>query len=706
MPGSRVRLFASLLERQRQRGLPSDEAIQSIVDAVAHAMDTDVATLYVLDSSAGELVLAATRGLARSGVGFVTLRLGEGISGTAALRRSPVTCSDVSQNTVFKLIPGFDQSRYESILAVPIVLDDEVIGALNVQTTAVHQYGESEIQDLVGIARTIAQTVKHYWSEGDLALRLRGPKLLSSVDGILAASFGPTQICEQVATALNAILPNAQSIVAFKASDSLQTVPNTSPAPVLLSAMTACVECGQAVELESGEMSILALPLRGQNTVCGVLAIAAGNSAPTPWDLAHVRHYLEALTDRVGLALEPLILHLRRESQPAHEATTAGSSLYADLVERVLQDRGLEEVVEAAGRACNAEIAVVDVFGTTMAGNVPADVDVDLQLTAGGHSLGRLLSSASPRHLPGLETAAQVISLELAKSKVRFEVEGQLRGGVLELLLSGADIDGRELQARASLVGLDLRRDYTPVMFAFDTSSRLELTSPMATRSLIRAVQRHLGAPPDSVAFHRPDGLLVLVNNCGPRLQAKVGEVLEELRFLAHLDVVGTGVGTAASRPADYAGAVKKAMLAATLGVRLGMNKPVTSSELGVQGLLLAVEDSDQLREYVQSQIGPLLSSDEKSGGDLTRTLGAYHTSGERLSVAAKLLSVHVNTLKYRLARIESLTGRSLRDPIARFNMYLALYALRLAEPRHPTVIPDELSSIRLATLANARTAS
>lgn len=132
------------------------------------------------------------------------------------------------------------------------------------------------------------------------------------------------------------------------------------------------------------------------------------------------------------------------------------------------------------------------------------------------------------------------------------------------------------------------------------------------------------------------------------------------------------------------------------------MSKPMTSDHLGVHGLLLAIADSEQLREFVQGQLGPLFSSDDKNGGDLTRTLEAYHTSGERLSPAARLLSVHVNTLKYRLARIESLTGRSLRDPIARFNLYVALYALRLVEPGHRTLIPDELQNLQLATADNA----
>jgi sugar diacid utilization regulator len=532
-------------------------------------------------------------------------------------------------------------------------------------------------------------------------LRLRGPTLLSSVDGILTASLGPAQICEQVSRALNAILPNARNVVAFNEFDSLRPVPSDA-SPALISALTACVETGEPVEIEAGDTTMLALPLKGHELLCGGLAVSAGNSNPAPWELAHVRHFLQSLADRVGLALEPVIRRLRQESQPSSESAPSASSLYADLVELVLQDRGLTEVVDAAAKACEAEIAIVDVFGTPMAGVMPAQIDVELQLTAGGHTLGRLLSSSPARDVAGLETVAQVVSLELAKSKVRFEVEGQLRGSVLDLLLSGEEMDGRELQARASLAGLDLRQEYTPVMFAYNTSDQPDLAGPMAIRSLMRAVQRHLGNPPESVAFSRREGLLVLASAGDGRLLSRVGRFLEELRMLARLDVVGTGIGSPAKAPADYAAAVKRAMLAATLGMRLGLSKPVTSEHLGVHGLLLAIDDLDELREYAQSQIGALLSADDRSGGDLTRTLEAYHASGERLSVAAKLLSVHVNTLKYRIARIESLTGRSLRDPIARFNMYLALYALRLAEPSPVGARQDEMGGLRLAAEANA----
>jgi sugar diacid utilization regulator/putative methionine-R-sulfoxide reductase with GAF domain len=701
--GSRLRLFTSLLERQRQREPLPDEALQSIVDAVARAMDTQVATLYRLDSSAGELVLVATRGLPRSGIGFVTLNLGEGISGAAAMSGEPVNCSDISEDRAFKLIAGFDQSRYQSILAVPIVLQDSVIGALNVQTEEVHTYSDAEIIDLCAIARTIASMLDRYWNDGDLALRLRGPALLSNIDGILAASLGPKQVCDQLLKTLIAVLPTAQSAVAITISGKRQITPPSLEADSFLrNALEQCLESGLAIELDDRDGAGLALPLAGQSSINGALAVSTlGHQIP--WKLPHVRNYLDALAQRVGRALESTTINANTEVLRAQETPDQGASLYGELVELVLQDHGLEEVVSAASRACETAIGVVDVFGCLLAGVALESPEVDLELTAGGQRIGRLLASTRLPDASALETVARVVSLELAKSKVRFEVEGQLRGDVLDRLLSGNELDIRELQARANIAGLDLRLPYTPVMFMFDVASKPELSSAIASRSLMRALQRHLGEPPASLAFSRPDGILVLVANFNPRLETKLQRVGEELQFLTRLPEIATGIGTSASEPIEYPTAVKKAVMAATLGARLGYGRPVTSDRLGVNGLLIAISDSEHLREYVQSQIGSLLASDEKSGGDLTRTLDAYHRSGERLSVAADLLAVHVNTLKYRLARIESLTGRSLRDPIVRFNMYMALYALRLTQPSHPATLSDELPGTKLAQEANVR---
>lgn len=696
MAGSHVRLFASLLERLRQRDLPSDDAIQAIVDAVARAMGTEVATLYVFDACSDELVLAATQGLARAGVGFVTLKMGEGISGRAARTGQPVSCPDVRGEPSFKLIPGFDQSRYRSILAVPVMDEGKLVGALNVQSVTVRDYDRWATMELEAIAALIAPMLSRYWNRGDLALRLRGPQLLSSVDGFVAATLGPASICEELASGLTRILPDIRCSVALRMPDAASELMGVDPGPLVEESLAQSMAEGDVVEQSSEDTAVLALPLQGESMVCGSLAVWTAAAISPPWKQAHVLHYLQTLSVQVGLALERM-LAVRPDTH--NEAPSEESTLYSDLVELVLQDRGLDKLVEEASRACDTEIGIVDVFGTLLVGHIPERTMTDLPLKASDQLLGRMLASVSLRERPALETIAQVASLELAKWKARFEVETQLRGDVLDALLAGSMVEGRELQARTSLVGLDLRRCYTPVMFAFDTNANL--ASPLAIRSLVKAVHHHFGEPPAAVVFQRAEGLLALVSDCQDSPTAQVTKVVRDFRALAGLQCVGTGIGTPTQKPAEYAASVKRAMLSAMLGLRLGMSGPVNRHRLGVHGLLLAIDDTERLREFVDEQLGVLLTWDDKTGGNLIRTLEAYHISSEHLRPAARSLFVHVNTLKYRLARIEALTGRKLDDPVERFNMYLALYVLRLIEPNHSTLQPDESFEPDLAEMDN-----
>jgi hypothetical protein len=302
----------------------------------------------------------------------------------------------------------------------------------------------------------------------------------------------------------------------------------------------------------------------------------------------------------------------------------------------------------------------------------------------------------------GLDVVAQAVSLELAKWKVRFEVEDRLRGDVLEALLTGPPADDdREFQARASLAGLDLRRAYTPIMLALGAPERDALASPLAVRGLVRAVHRRFGEPPSVVVFHRPEGLLALVDAPPGDVDGQLRELLRDLRGFAVLDRLGVGLGPPVARTTDYAAAVRRALLSATLGLRLGVDGPLSGEQLGAYGLLVAINDPARLREYAEEQLGPLLMQDDRSGTELVRTLEAYHASGERLRPAAEALFVHINTLKYRIARIEALTGRSLDNAADRFNLYLALYALRLAEPGRTTLLPDEAGAGHLSAPDN-----
>ncbi len=79
--------------------------------------------------------------------------------------------------------------------------------------------------------------------------------------------------------------------------------------------------------------------------------------------------------------------------------------------------------------------------------------------------------------------------------------------------------------------------------------------------------------------------------------------------------------------------------------------------------------------------VRPLVEHDRERRSDLVRTLRAYFTAGANASEAADRMFLHRNSLLYRLARIQDLTGLDLKEPGASLALQLGLLALEKGEP-------------------------
>jgi two-component sensor histidine kinase len=144
--------------------LDLEEVLDLVATKVADALGADACFVYLYDERSGELVLRATHG---TSVEEMTLRPrmrpGEGITGTAALERAPVMIpSQAHLDPRFKQFPNLQESQYESILAVPILVEGERLeGALNVRTRDPRVYTDGEIELLTAIAGQVAQSILH-----------------------------------------------------------------------------------------------------------------------------------------------------------------------------------------------------------------------------------------------------------------------------------------------------------------------------------------------------------------------------------------------------------------------------------------------------------------------------------------------------------------------------------------------------------------
>jgi DNA-binding PucR family transcriptional regulator len=85
------------------------------------------------------------------------------------------------------------------------------------------------------------------------------------------------------------------------------------------------------------------------------------------------------------------------------------------------------------------------------------------------------------------------------------------------------------------------------------------------------------------------------------------------------------------------------------------------------------VRSSPHGDRILDGTLRPLLDYDAERQSELVPTLRAYVDSGFNLTKSADLLSVHPNTVVYRLKRIKELSGRDPHDPDDLLLLFLGL---------------------------------
>ncbi|MGI8310453.1 PucR family transcriptional regulator [Saccharopolyspora hattusasensis] len=104
-----------------------------------------------------------------------------------------------------------------------------------------------------------------------------------------------------------------------------------------------------------------------------------------------------------------------------------------------------------------------------------------------------------------------------------------------------------------------------------------------------------------------------------------------------------------------------------------GRAEVVVAAELASHEVLLASAPDELRRSYRQRLLADLIEYDSAHDSGLLRTLRVFLDCSGSWSRCAKRLHVHVNTLRYRIQRIEEITGRDLAEFPSRVDFYLAL---------------------------------
>jgi DNA-binding PucR family transcriptional regulator len=149
-------------------------------------------------------------------------------------------------------------------------------------------------------------------------------------------------------------------------------------------------------------------------------------------------------------------------------------------------------------------------------------------------------------------------------------------------------------------------------------------------------------------------------------------QVLEADRSRLRLSV---GISAPAVGVAALSGALHEAGSARRLAAVRGTTaiSVLTSYEVASHELLLAAVPGTVLRSFRDRLIGPLVSYDQRHRAELLPTLREFLGCSGSWNSCATRMCVHVNTVRYRIRRIEELTGRDLSCLDDQVDFYLAL---------------------------------
>jgi GAF domain-containing protein/anti-sigma regulatory factor (Ser/Thr protein kinase) len=168
-----------------------EEVLERLLVRVCEVLFTDTAAVFEMDDEEQTLVARASQGLEEEVERGVRVQVGRGFAGVVAERRAPVRSSDVSE---FELVSPLLREKVASLLGVPLVVDDRLLGVLHVGTFEQRDWSDEDVALLELAAERLAVAIDHsrlYAREHAVAATLQRsllPEQLPDVPGVEFAS--------------------------------------------------------------------------------------------------------------------------------------------------------------------------------------------------------------------------------------------------------------------------------------------------------------------------------------------------------------------------------------------------------------------------------------------------------------------------------------------------------------------------------------
>ncbi|MFL4476043.1 helix-turn-helix domain-containing protein [Paeniglutamicibacter sp. MACA_103] len=465
-----------------------------------------------------------------------------------------------------------------------------------------------------------------------------------------------------------------------------------------------------------GVKAIMGVPLRVEGQVIGALMVADRHAHLFSRDdialmesigthaavaLENARHFSEMAETlaRLDRAQSENLAHVRALEELAE--------LDKSMVETLAAADSLPNLLWVLTRSLGREVFVVTSTGEPMAGLAPrgdfgsaaalsaaeasAAAKLAVPFTLDGGQYNVMAAIAGDQHLASLivagdlapsglavlERSSLVLSAALLFERTFQDAQYRLQLELVDDLMNPRAVDVEALKRRAGRFGLA------------DTAQlvvRMVTVSDDQRQRALAVLKSHTDGRPGITALHESHLCVIepaprranSSETAGPTAADDAGQaIVDALKRRRIVAIVGSSDPVAGFSKLSAAHAEASAVVRA-LQALMRNGEAADRASLGTTGMLLGAMDSPFATQLLEAQLGPLLAYDERRGTQLALTAWTFLENDSSTASAAESLHLHVNTLRQRLERIDTVIGATWRRGGRSLDIHVALRLWRL----------------------------
>lgn len=182
--------------------LDLDTTLRRVAELVRKVIDYEIFGILLLNDKTQELYFRFSVGHSREVAERIRVKVGEGVTGTAAERREAILVGDVTAHPLY--IPAVPNVRSE--LAVPLIIKNRVIGVIDIESPQSHHFTEDHKRLLTLIASRMAVGIENARLYTRTSRQAKTLKLLNEIARELSSILNVDELLKRIGELLTRLI--------------------------------------------------------------------------------------------------------------------------------------------------------------------------------------------------------------------------------------------------------------------------------------------------------------------------------------------------------------------------------------------------------------------------------------------------------------------------------------------------------------------